>query len=308
MNSGPSRQRLALIAGPTASGKSALALILAERTGGVVVNADSMQVYRDLRVLTARPSEAEEARAPHRLFGHLDAAIACSAADWAADARAAIADAHDAGRLPILVGGTGLYLRTLLDGIAPVPPVAPPVRAEVRAMPLPEAYARLEQVDPAAAARLHPNDASRIARALEVALSSGRPLADWQARREGGIGDAVDLRAALLLPDRGTLHARIDARAEAMLAGGAVEEAAALAARGLSPDLPAMRAIGVRALAEFAAGRLSRTAARDALATETRQYAKRQCTWFRHQPPSHWRRLEFYDDPRVLKEILLFLA
>lgn len=276
--------------------------------GGTVVNADSMQVYRNLRVLTARPDAAEEARAPHRLFGHLDGAETCSAARWAADARAAIVEAHTAGRLPILVGGTGLYLRTLLDGIAPVPEVDPAIRAEVRAMPLAEARARLEQADPAAAARLHPNDASRTARALEVVLSSGRALADWQSDRQGGIGHAIDLRAVVLLPDRERLRARIDARSAAMLDGGAVEEAAALAARDLPADAPVLRAIGVRPLADLAAGRLDRRGALDALAAETRQYAKRQYTWFRHQPPPSWSRLEDYDDRNVTEETLLPFA
>ena len=267
-----------------------------------------MQVYRDLRVLTARPDAAEEARAPHRLFGHLDGAKTCSAARWAADARAVIAETHSAGRLPILVGGTGLYLRTLLDGIAPVPEIDPAVRAEVRAMPLAEARTRLEQADPAAAARLHPNDASRTARALEVVLSSGRPLADWQADRRGGIGEAIDLRAVVLLPDRERLRARIDARSAVMLDGGAVEEAAALARRDLPADAPVLRAIGVRPLADLAAGRLDRATALDALAAETRQYAKRQYTWFRHQPPPGWTRLEDYDDRNVTEETLLPFA
>jgi len=274
----------------------------------MVVNADSMQVYRDLRVLTARPDAAEESRAAHRLFGYLDGAEACSAARWAADAKAAIAEAHAAERLPILVGGTGLYLRTLLDGIAPVPDADPAIRAEVRAMPLPEARRRLEAADPAAAARLHPNDAARTMRALEVVLSSGRPLADWQADRRGGIGDEVDVRAAVLLPDRERLRARIDARSAAMLESGAVEEAAALAARDLPHDAPVLRAIGVRPLADLAAGRLDGAAALQALAAETRQYAKRQYTWFRHQPPPAWHRVEDYDDRMIPEEIFLLFA
>jgi len=273
-----------------------------------VVNADSMQVYRDLRVLTSRPDAAEEALAPHRLFGHLDAADACSAARWAADARAALGEAWAEGRLPILVGGTGLYLRTLLDGIAPVPPVDPDVRAGVRALAQPAARARLEAADPAAAARLHPNDAARTARALEVVLSTGRPLADWQGERTGGIGAAVSLRALVLLPPRDVLHARIAARAERMMETGAVEEARALAARALPPDAPALRAIGVRPLAATAAGTLSRAEALEALTSETRAYAKRQYTWFRHQPPPDWRRVEDYDGQNALKETLLSIA
>ena len=187
--------RLALIAGPTASGKSALAIELAERIGGVVVNADASQVYRDLRILSARPSPADEARVPHRLFGHVDGADSCSAARWAAEARAVIGEVHAAGQVPVLVGGTGLYLRTLLDGIAPVPAIDPAIREAVRALPVAQAHAALAVEDPAAAARLAPADTTRVARALEVVRSTGRPLAAWQAQREGGIGGAVDLRA-----------------------------------------------------------------------------------------------------------------
>ncbi|HEY1145092.1 MAG TPA: tRNA (adenosine(37)-N6)-dimethylallyltransferase MiaA, partial [Allosphingosinicella sp.] len=174
-----SSPRLALIAGPTASGKSALALALAERTGGVVVKADSAQVYRDLRIVSARPTPEDEARAPHRLYGYRDGAEPCSAADWAADAKAAIREIQAAGRLPILTGGTGLYIRTLLDGIAPIPPIDPAIRAEVRALTAAEGHAALVREDPHAAARIRPSDTSRIARALEVVRSTGRPLAGW---------------------------------------------------------------------------------------------------------------------------------
>jgi tRNA dimethylallyltransferase len=287
------RPPLAVIAGPTASGKSALALELAEARHGVVINADSAQVYRDLRVITARPTVDEEARVPHALFGHVDAADAgYSAARWAEEARSAIAAATSAGRLPILVGGTGLYIRTLLEGIAPVPPIDPDVRASVRALPVADAYAALGREDAAAAARLAPADTARIARALEVVRSTGRPLAHWQARREGGIADAVDLRPALLLPDRDSLTARIDARLVAMFADGAVEEVEALLAR---PDLPATapirRAIGVPPIAAMLAGQLSRDEALAQAQLDTRRYAKRQYTWFRHQPPPDWPRL-----------------
>jgi tRNA dimethylallyltransferase len=284
----PDRPPLALIAGPTASGKSALALDLAERRGGTIINADSMQVYRDLCILTARPSAQEEARAPHRLFGHLDGADPCSAARWAADARAAIAEAHCRGALPILVGGTGLYLRTLLDGIAPVPPIDPAIRAEVRALPVAAAHVRLARVDPAAAARLAATDTTRVARALEVALATGRSLADWQRTRTGGIAADVHLAAVVLLPDRAALHARIDARLEAMLEQGALAEVAALVARDLTPDAPVRRAIGVAPLAAHLAGTLSRADALAAAQAETRQYAKRQYTWFRNQRSKAW--------------------
>jgi tRNA dimethylallyltransferase len=281
---------LALIAGPTASGKSALALALAERTGGTVINADSAQVYRDLRIVTARPSPQEEARAPHRLYGTRDGAIPCSAADWADDAKAAITEAHAAGRLPILVGGTGLYLRTLLDGIAPVPPINPAVRAQVRALPVAEAHRALLAEDPDTAARLNPADTTRIARALEVVRSTGRPLSAWQAEKVGGIGDRVALRPLVLLPPRAWLTERCDRRFAAMLGDDGLAEVRQLLARALDPALPVMRAIGVPEIAALLAGRRSRA---DTLATgqvATRQYAKRQYTWFSRQPPAGWPR------------------
>lgn len=288
-----SKPALALIAGPTASGKSALALMLAERANGTVINADSAQVYRDLRILSARPDAADETRAPHHLYGYRDGAEACSAADWAADATAAIAEARDAGRLPILVGGTGLYLRTLLDGIAPVPPIDPAVRRAVRAASVEDNRAALARRDPAAAARLAPADTSRIARALEVVLSTGRPLADWQAEKEGGIGGEVRLAPLLLLPPRDWLHARCDARFDAMVQDGEAE-VRALIARRLDSALPVMRAIGVPEMIAWQEGRIDEEAARAAGALATRRYAKRQYTWFRHQPPADWPR---FDDP-----------
>jgi tRNA dimethylallyltransferase len=291
---------LALIAGPTASGKTALAIELAERVDGVVVNADASQVYRDLRILSARPSPADEARVPHRLFGHVDGADSCSAARWAAEAHAVIGEAHAAGRVPVLVGGTGLYLRTLIDGIAPVPAIDPAIRDAVRALPVAQAHAALAAEDPAAAARLAPADTTRVARALEVVRSTGRPLAAWQAQREGGIGGAVDLRALVLLPDREELMRRCDARLASMFGDGAVEEVAALIARADVPaDAPVRRAIGVPEIAAMLGGTLSRDEALARAQLATRRYAKRQYTWFRHQPPSGWQRstcsnLQFY--------------
>lgn len=277
---------VALIAGPTASGKSALALELAERRGGTIINADSAQVYRDLRVLTARPSTEEEARVPHRLFGHVDAAdTGYSAARWAAEAKGAIAAALGEGRLPILVGGTGLYLRTLLDGIAPVPPIDPAIRAEVRALPVVEAHAQLAEADPAAAARLHVNDTTRVARALEVVRSTGSSLLNWQGDRTGGIRDTVDLAATILLPERERLNAAIDRRSAAMLDGGALEETAALLARhDVAADAPIRRAIGVAPLTALLERTASRTEALSRLQLDTRRYAKRQYTWFGNQP------------------------
>ena len=304
----PSKPRLALIAGPTASGKSALALALAEREGGTIINADSAQVYRDLGVVSARPSQEEEAHVPHRLYGTRDGAQACSAADWAADAKRAIAETHEEGRLPILVGGTGLYLRTLLDGIAPVPPIDPIVRAEVRALPVERSYATLLKEDPEAAARLRPTDTSRVARALEVVRSTGRPLAEWQKEKAGGIAGDVTLLPLVLLPPRDWLYARCDRRFEAMMSDEGVEEVRRLLDRRLDPDLPVMRAIGVREIAGYLSGRLSRDEALEAGRTATRQYAKRQYTWFSRQPPPDWPRLYQPLEPQVLEAALGSLA
>jgi len=287
---------LALIAGPTASGKSALALALAERTGGTIVNADASQVYRDLRVVSARPSAEEEARAPHRLFGHVDAGVAHNAASWAAEAKAAIAETHGRGSLPILVGGTGLYIRTLLEGIAPVPEIDPTIRAEVRSLAVADAHAALSREDPDAAARLRPSDTTRVARALEVVRSTGRTLAAWQQERTGGIGDGVRLSPLLLVPESAWLAARIDARFLTMLETGAIEEVDALMARRLDPALPAMRAIGVPEIAAWRAGTIDRPTMIERAQAASRQYAKRQRTWFRHQPPTDWpRMLQSYD-------------
>ena len=266
-------------------------MALAERHDGVVINADSAQVYADLRVLSARPTPEHEARVPHSLFGYIDGAESCSAARWAADARAAIAETHAAGKLPVLVGGTGLYLRTLLDGIAPVPEIDPAIRAEVRALPVAEAHAALALLDPPAAARLAPADTTRVARALEVIRSTGTPLATWQSRKSGGIADDVTVAATVLLPERDWLFARCDARLEAMFAEGAVAEVEALLARSDIPaDAPMRRAIGVREIAAMLAGTLSQEAAIAAAQLATRQYAKRQYTWFRNQSPKNWHR------------------
>ena len=269
-------------------------MALAESTGGVIVNADSAQLYRDLPILSAAPSPEEHKRAEHRLYGVVDGAEACSAADWAAMAKREIADIQAARRLPILVGGTGLYLRTLLDGIAPVPPIEPALRAGVREARVEENRAQLEQADPEAAARLNAADRTRIARALEVVLSTGKPLAEWQEQREGGISDSVDLRPLILLPPRDWLYARCDARFAEMVEHGAAEEVERLLGRGLSPSLPVMRGIGVRELGAFLAGSSSLADAISAGQQATRNYAKRQYTWFAHQPPAEWPR---FDEP-----------
>jgi tRNA dimethylallyltransferase len=283
---------LALIAGPTASGKSALAIELAELRNGVVINADSAQVYRDLRWFSARPKEEEEARVPHRLYGYRDGAHPCSAADWAADAKAAIAHAHEEARLPILVGGTGFYIRTLLEGIAPIPEIDPLVRAQVRDMPVAAAYAALGGEDPAAAARLNPGDSARVARALEVIRSTGQPLAEWQKERSGGIAGKVDLRPLVLLPPREWLYARCDRRFGELMSPAGIEEVVHLLARCLDPSLPVMRAIGVREVSALLIGRMTREEALEAGKIATRQYAKRQYTWFSRQPPQDWPRFE----------------
>ena len=296
---------VALIAGPTASGKSALALLLAERRGGTIINADSAQVYRDLRIVTARPSPEEEARAPHRLFGHVDAAdTGYSAARWAAEARAEIDRATAASSLPVLVGGTGLYLRTLIDGIAPVPEIDPEIRAEVRAMNLADAYAALTRVDRAEAARLNPADTTRIARALEVIRSTGRPIADWRRERMGGIGDHISLAAIVLLPPRDWLYERIDRRFAAMVEAGAMNEVAALVAREDVPlDPPVRRAIGMPELAAAALGEFTLAEAVTRASLATRQYAKRQYTWFRNQPPEGWTRTVEIDNFKQLQQL-----
>lgn len=296
---------MALIAGPTASGKSAIALALAEQAGGVILNADASQVYADLRVLSARPSAADEARAPHRLFGHADGAAPCCAADWAAQARAQVDAAHAAGRLPILAGGTGLYLRTLLEGIAPVPPIDPAVRAAVRAMPVADAHAALLRDDPVAAARLHPADTTRVARALEVVRSTGRTLQAWQADRAGGIGGRIALWPLILLPPRDWLNRRCDARFLAMLEQGAMAEVAALLSRRLDPALPVMRAIGVAEIAAFLGGAIDRETMIARAQAATRRYAKRQRTWFTHQPPAHWPRWEEGIDDKNKQDIVI---
>ena len=273
----------------------------------MIVNADSAQVYRDLPILSAAPGPDERARAEHRLYGVLDGARPCSAADWAEMARREIADIQASGRLPILVGGTGLYLRTLLDGIAPVPAIDPAIRRLVRDGPVEENRAKLEEADSEAAARLKPADTTRIARALEVVLSTGRTLAEWQERREGGIGDRVELWPLILLPPRDWLHRRCDRRFAAMIAQGAADEVKALLDRDLDPDLPVMRAIGVREIAAWLRGEITRDEAIAAGQHATRRYAKRQYTWFAHQPPEKWPRFRDELDQTTMAAALALL-
>ncbi len=278
-----------LIAGPTASGKSALALALARQAGGTVINADSMQVYRDLRVLTARPTPEEEASVPHLLYGHVDAAVNFSAGAFVADAASALAEARAAGRLPVFVGGTGLYFKALTRGLSAVPAIAPEIRDGVRARlerhGVEALHAELARADPAAAGRLKPRDRTRVARALEVVEATGRSILDWHRDGLPPLLAPGEFAAIFLAPGREQLYARIDARFEAMLAAGALEEVARLAARGLDPLLPAMKAHGVPALIRHLTGEITLAEAAEIGRADTRHYAKRQFTWFRHQLP-----------------------
>ena len=279
--------KVILIAGPTASGKSALALELAASLGGVIVNADSMQVYRDLRIITARPSPAEEAQAPHRLYGHVDAAENYSTGRWCADAAAALAAARQEGRVAILVGGTGLYFKALTQGLAAVPPIPPEIRGAVRARLESEGiaalHAELAQRDPVAAARLMPNDRARVTRALEVVLATGRSLLAWHEEGLPASLDLADAAKVFLDVEREQLAGRIDRRFDAMMAAGALDEVRALAARNLNRSLPAMKAHGVPWLIRHLNGEVSLADAAEHAKLETRQYTKRQATWFRNQ-------------------------
>ena len=274
-----------IVAGPTASGKSALAMALAARIGGAVINADSMQIYRELRVLTARPSVADEARVPHALYGVRAAGEPGSVAWWRGAALAEMAACRAAGLVPILCGGTGMYFQSLLQGLADVPAIGAEARAEARgllaALGAVALHARLAAVDPATAGQLEPADGQRLARAWEVWRSTGRGLAAWRA--DGNAGPAPwRFRAVLIDPPRDALRAAIEARFDAMLAGGAVEEARDLWALGLDAAVPAMRAHGVPELGRYLRGEVSLAAARAAACVATAQYTKRQATWFRH--------------------------
>jgi tRNA dimethylallyltransferase len=276
-----------LIAGPTASGKSALALALAEQLGGTVINADSMQVYRELRVLTARPSCEDEARAPHALYGFVNGSEAYSAARYAADAARAVSAAREEGRVPIIVGGTGLYFSALLQGLSPIPAIDPAVRAYWRARAMEDTATELHRLlavrDPVTAARVMPTDTQRIVRALEVLESTGAPLAEWQRRPGTPVLEERETIRLLLLPERETMAARIEKRFDAMVQAGALQEVAGLVAMGLSRELPVMRALGVAPLAAYLAGAVSLEAAVNIAKADTRKYAKRQLTWLRRK-------------------------
>lgn len=298
---------ITLIAGPTASGKSALALDLAARRGGQIVNADSMQVYDGLRILTARPDAGDMAAAPHHLYGHVAPAVAYSTGQWARDVEALLR------RLPastplIFVGGTGLYFRALTEGLSPMPQVPDAIRSDLRARlaveGAPALHADLAARDAKGAAALDPGDGQRIVRALEVLEASGRPLSDWQAQAAEPVlhPDALAERW-IVMPDRAVLHARIEARFDAMIAAGALDEVRRLRGLGLPPDLPAMKAIGVRELGAVIDGTMNQNAAIADAKTATRQYAKRQMTWFRNQLGDNWQRVD--GDGRAIAQAAL---
>ena len=284
-----SRPATILLAGPTASGKSALALALAAKLGGVIINADSMQVYRDLRTLTARPTAAEEAQQPHRLYGHVDASENYSVGRWLRDAQAAIEQAVAAGQVPIIVGGTGLYFMALTRGLAAVPPIPAEIRADVRGRletdGVASLHAELTERDPVTAHRLMPGDRSRISRALEVVLATGRSLTDWHREGLPPVVEAEQATKFFLNVERDELVRRIGTRFDAMLTGGAMQEVETLAARKLDPSLPAMKAHGVPWLIKHLRGEISLEQAADGGKMDTRRYTKRQVTWFRNQMP-----------------------
>ncbi len=286
---GTARRTVVVVAGPTASGKSTLALTLAAAFDGVVINGDSMQVYDALRVLTSRPGDADEALAPHRLYGVIPAAEACSAARWRSLALAEIEAAHAAGRLPIVTGGTGLYIRALIEGLAPIPDIPNDIRARARERHAelggPGFHDHLAAIDPEMATRLEPGDSQRMIRALEVMEATGRSLAEWHRLAPVGGGLDQPLLTLVLTPPREALYAACDGRFLAMIEAGALDEVRALDALGLDSTLPVMKALGVPELRRHLAGEQSLAAAIAAAQQATRNYAKRQMTWFRHQIP-----------------------
>ncbi len=285
MTSNP--RRAVLIAGPTTSGKSALALRLAEKLGGTIVNADSMQVYRDLRIVTARPSPQDEGRVPHRLYGHVDAAVNYSTGQWLRDVAEVLAELARDGRIAILVGGTGLYFKALTAGLAAVPPIPADIREQVRARVksdgAPALHAELMQRDPATAQRITANDRSRISRALEVVLATGRPLSDWHREGLPPLIDASRTPKVFITCERKVLVRRIETRFAAMLKAGALEEVRRLVTRRLDPSLPAMKAHGMPWLIRHLNGEITLDEAAAGAVMDTRRYAKRQLTWFRNQ-------------------------
>ncbi|MCJ9695651.1 tRNA (adenosine(37)-N6)-dimethylallyltransferase MiaA [Rhizobium sp. PRIMUS64] len=284
-----------LITGPTASGKSALAVELAKRHDGVVVNADSMQVYDTLRVLTARPSEEEMQGVPHHLYGHVPAGAAYSTGGWLRDVSALLPTLRAAGRLPVFVGGTGLYFKALTGGLSDMPEIPEALRKALRSRLLEEGpdglYAELAVADPAMAASLNRQDGQRIVRALEVMKSTGRSIADFQGQSGLVIIDAAQARKIVVLPDRAVLHQRINGRFEKMLQQGAEDEVRGLLALDLPAEAPVMKAIGVSQITAMVRGEMTRDEVLEKGAAATRQYAKRQMTWFRNQMDDSWERL-----------------
>ncbi|MBY4606302.1 tRNA (adenosine(37)-N6)-dimethylallyltransferase MiaA [Rhizobium sp. 9T] len=284
-----------LITGPTASGKSALAVEFAKRYGGAVVNADSMQVYDTLRVLTARPSEEEMQGVPHHLYGHVPAAAGYSTGSWLRDVSALLPALKAAGQLPVYVGGTGLYFKALTGGLSDMPAIPEALREKLRTRLLEEGpdqlYAELDAIDPAMSASLNRQDGQRIVRALEVIKATGRSIADFQGRSGPVLIDAEKARKIVVLPDRAVLHARINGRFEKMLQQGAEDEVRALLALGLPAEAPVMKAIGVSQIAAMLKGEMTREEVLEKGAAATRQYAKRQMTWFRNQMDESWERL-----------------
>jgi tRNA dimethylallyltransferase len=295
-----------VIGGPTASGKSALAMRIAEASGGVIINADSMQLYRELRIVTARPSPTDEARLPHRLYGVLTADQPGSAGSWLILAQAAIDEAQEHGRPAIVVGGTGLYLHALLHGLADVPAV--PAETRARALALyrrlggPAFHAELQARDPVMAARLQPHDRQRLIRAFEVVSATGRSLAAWQADAPIRIPLPQPLVGVALMPPRAEMYARIGRRLEAMVAAGALDELRALRSLGLAPDLPLLKAVAVRELLAHVDGRVDLASALDRATIQTRRYAKRQLTWLRHQLPELTPVARFGDAAEIMAE------
>jgi tRNA dimethylallyltransferase len=299
-----------LIAGPTAGGKSALALALAERLGGMIVNADSMQVYRELSILTARPTTTDLARAPHALYGFVPASEAYSAGRFVVDAKAALEDARRSGLRPILVGGTGLYFKALLEGLSPIPEVDEDIRRHWRAeagRKGPEAlHAHLANTDPEMASRLGPSDTQRIVRALEVLESSGNSLADWQRMPGVPLIEAAHAKCLVLNPDRAVLHQRVDARLDRMVEEGAVAEAKRLGDLQLDESLPAMRAIGVAAMIKASHGTATIAEALGEAKAETRQYVKRQQTWLRRNMIT-WNNINSQENEKYIDIIVTFI-
>jgi tRNA dimethylallyltransferase len=299
-----------LIAGPTASGKSALALAIAEHVGGVIINADSMQVYRELRILTARPSPEEEARVPHALYGFIPASDAYSAGRFVVDVADALGKACQAGQRPVIVGGTGLYFKALLEGLSPIPSIDPAIReywrAEAERRGAAGLHRELAARDTRMADRLAPGDTQRIVRALEVIEQTGKSLADWQQIPGVPVVDAANSVRFVVALDREDLHARTDARFDRMIASGALDEARDLEALQLDPDMPAMRAIGVRPLLDVVRGQSTIEVAADAAKAETRQYIKRQETWLRRNMIS-WKRVNTQHTACISRDIFAFI-